>query len=349
MSRFLTSTVSALLGLAALCAVPCHASPAASIVANPAPASAEEGKPEAALPETCFLFSYFTKNGEDGLRLAWSPDGYNWKAIPGSGLIKPMIEDKIMRDPCIQQGPDGTFHMVWTSSWSTGGFGYASSRDLIHWSEQKYVPAMKHEAQVQNTWAPELSYDTTTGEWLIIWSSTIAGRFADTDPKRPEGSGKQILNHRLYATRTKDFSHFTPTILFYDDGYSVIDATLVHVGERYAMVVKDERTEPEPHKDLRLAWSRSLTGPYGASAPSFTHVMLPVWLEGPTVLKVGEKWFLYADAYRNKHYVLLTSTDFANWKDESASLSYPPGLRHGTAFAVQKEVLQALLKVVSPK
>jgi hypothetical protein len=25
---------------------------------------------------------------------------------------------RIMRDPCLAEGPDGTFHMVWTSGWT---------------------------------------------------------------------------------------------------------------------------------------------------------------------------------------------------------------------------------------
>lgn len=293
------------------------------------------------LPETCYVFAYFMGNGESGLYLAWSADGYTWTTVPGSPFLKPVLEDKILRDPCIQQGPDGTFHMVWTTSWSKGGIGYASSKDLKNWSEQQYLPVMKHEPQVQNTWAPELTYDAGEGQWLIYWSSTIAGRFADTDPAKAEGD--KILNHRLYATTTRDFRDFSPTKLFYDDGYSVIDATIVPVQDRFAMVLKDERRWPEAHKNLRLAWSSKAAGPYGTSAPSFTAAPIPGWLEGPTVIKVGNKWFLYADAYRDKHYVLLTSTDFASWKDETPSLTYPKGLRHGTAFPVSRAVLENLL------
>lgn len=295
----------------------------------------------AVLPDTCYVFAYFMGNGETGLHLAWSADGYSWQAVPGSPFLMPVLEDKILRDPCIQQGPDGTFHMVWTTSWSKGGIGYASSRDLKHWSEQKYIPVMGHEPDVQNTWAPELSYDASQGLWLIYWSSTIKDRFPDTDPAQPEGN--KILNHRLYCTTTRDFVDFSPTKLFYDDGYSVIDATIVPVQDRFAMVLKDERRWPEPRKDLRLAWSSKTTGPYGASAPSFSRALVPTWLEGPTVIKVGDKWFLYADAYRDKHYILLTTTDFASWKDETASLSYPKGIRHGTAFPVQRPVLENLL------
>ncbi|MEF8846262.1 MAG: hypothetical protein V5A59_12370 [Bacteroidales bacterium] len=88
-----------------------------------------------------FMFSYFTGNGEDGLHMAYSHDGYQWKALnEGESLLTPRVgNDKLMRDPCIIKGPNGKFHMVWTVSWEEKGIGYAWSEDLIHWSEQKYI------------------------------------------------------------------------------------------------------------------------------------------------------------------------------------------------------------------
>jgi beta-xylosidase len=65
-----------------------------------------------------------------------------------------------MRDPSITRGPDGTWHLVWTSAWrGNNGFGYSHSKDLVHWSEQKFIPVMAHEPTVCNVWAPELFYD----------------------------------------------------------------------------------------------------------------------------------------------------------------------------------------------
>ena len=67
-----------------------------------------------------------------------------WRNIVG--------KDKLMRDPSICQVPDGTFHMVWTSSWTDRIIGYASSRDLVHWSEQRAIPVMMHEPTAHNCW-----------------------------------------------------------------------------------------------------------------------------------------------------------------------------------------------------
>lgn len=71
------------------------------------------------------MFSYFKGNGEDGLHLAYSVDGMKWTALKQDSLfLKPVVgKEKLMRDPCIIQGRDGCFHMVWTASWQDKGIG----------------------------------------------------------------------------------------------------------------------------------------------------------------------------------------------------------------------------------
>ena len=67
--------------------------------------------------------------------MLYSKDGYHWKQLDTVFLKPDVGKDKIMRDPSMLQGPDGTFHLVWTTEWKGGnGFGYASSKDLINWS-----------------------------------------------------------------------------------------------------------------------------------------------------------------------------------------------------------------------
>ena len=111
--------------------------------------------------EEVLLFAYFKGNGEDGLHLATSADGLQWAALnQDKSLLAPTVsKDKLMRDPCIIRGQDGQFHMVWTTSWHDRGTGYASSKDLIHWSEQQDILVMAHELMAVNCWAPEITYD----------------------------------------------------------------------------------------------------------------------------------------------------------------------------------------------
>lgn len=139
-----------------------------------------------------YLFTYFVKNGEDGLHLAASIDGFQWKKIPRhENHWRPAIgNSKLMRDPSVAQGPDGTYHMVWTSGWNENNIGYASTRDFINWSQQKEIPVMAHEPQVRNSWAPEIVYDDVNRQFIIFWSSTIPGKFPET-----ENASEDKYNH----------------------------------------------------------------------------------------------------------------------------------------------------------
>ena len=56
--------------------------------------------------DSVYMFCYFKDNGQDGLHLAYSLDGYNWSALKhDSSFLKPEVaKDKLMRDPCIIRG-----------------------------------------------------------------------------------------------------------------------------------------------------------------------------------------------------------------------------------------------------
>ena len=297
------------------------------------PAGAE-GVP--VLPEKCYLFTSFRGNGEDGLHLAWSTDGLKWTALNGDrSYLRPEVgKEKLIRDPCLLQGPDGTFYMVWTDSWTDRTIGYAHSRDLIHWSPQKALPVMQHEPMARNCWAPEIVYDAKKHQFLIFWATTIPGRFPAT-----ENSAEDNYNHRIYCTTTKDFEAFTPTRLFYDGGFNVIDATLLRTGKQYYLFLKDETLKPVTRKHLRIARSPQLEGPYTELSEPFT----PSWVEGPTALKVGSDYFVYYDEYRKHAYGAVRSKDLKSWEDVSSQLFLPRGTRHGTALPVSRNVLRHLL------
>ena len=239
-----------------------------------------------------FLFSYFQNNGEDWLHLASSEDGLQWEALNNNkSFLTPQVgEDKLMRDPCILLGPDNKFHMVWTVSWGENGIGYASSSDLINWSEQQFIPVMEHEPEARNCWAPEIAYDKTTKQYMIYWSTTIPGRFPET-----EKSGDNGYNHRMYYTTTKGFEDFSPSKLLYDKGFNVIDGTIIKNDYEYVMVLKDETRHPV-EKNLRVTTSNSFTGPYSSPSEPFTDTK-EYWAEGPSIVKHNDKWIVYFDKY----------------------------------------------------
>jgi hypothetical protein len=291
-----------------------------------------------------YLFSYFKNNGEDGLHLAYSRDGYEWIALNGdrSYLTPAAGRDKLMRDPCVLPGQDGYFHMVWTVSWYERGIGYARSKDLIHWSAQKYIPVMEHEPEARNSWAPELFYGKARKEYLVFWATTIPGRFPETDGQSSKGPPEPGLNHRIYCTTSKDLETFSPTRLFYDYGFNVIDATIAQDGAKYIMFLKDETNLPfKPQKNIRMAIASSPEGPYGPPSAPITG---DYWCEGPSAIKIGDTWFVYFDRYREGRYGAVISKDLAHWQDISDKVRFPAGARHGTVFQVREGVLANLLK-----
>lgn len=288
-----------------------------------------------AATDPVYLFSYFKGNG-DGLHFAYSYDGFVWKTLKNDTIfLKPAAgKDKLMRDPCIIRGKDGKFHMVWTVSWNEKGIGYASSSDLLQWSEQQYIPVMEHEKEARNCWAPEITYDDQKDEYLIYWATTITGRFPQKDT-----AAESRYNHRMYATTTKDFKSFTPTKLFYEPGFNVIDASIVkNKRNHYLMFLKNETRWPE-EKNIRLATSKSLGKKFSAPSKPITG---KYWAEGPTALKIGGQWIVYFDKYRDHAYGAVSSSDLKNWTDISEKITFPKGMRHGTVFTVSKEEFEKL-------
>ena len=290
-----------------------------------------------------YLFSYFKGSGEDGLHLAYSYNGRQWFTLNNdSSFLRPTVGSKLMRDPSLYPAQDGTFHLVWTTGWWDNGFGYASSKDLIHWSEQKYIPVMSYEPTAKNTWAPEIFFDKETQKYIIIWSSFIPGRFPKTDSTGHvlnSDPAKPKMSHRIYGTTTGDFDTFTPTKLFYEPGFNVIDAAIVQKGKQYIMFCKDETLTP-PQKNIRIAFAMSADGPYGPASDPITG---KYWAEGPAPFFVGDTCFVLFDKYRDKKYGAVISTDLKNWKDISDEISYPKGLRHGTVFKVSKVFFDKLM------
>jgi len=279
--------------------------------------------------QKAYLFSSFREPATDGLRLAYSYDGYRWADFDTT-FIKPAVDSNVMRDPSIVQGPDGTYHLVFTSAWKgTKTFGYASSKDLVHWSEQKTVPVMQHEATTVNVWAPEVFYDDEGEQFIIIWASTVPHRFE-------RGIEEENNNHRMYYTTTKDFQSFTPTMLFLDPGFSVIDCVIVKRGKNdYALVLKDNT---RPNRNIKVAFASNPLGPYSKASEPFS----PLFTEGPTVAKVDDDYIIYYDQYRDKIYGAMKTKDFKTFTDITKEVSLPQGHKHGTIFMVKKKTIKEL-------
>ncbi len=279
-----------------------------------------------------YMFPSFHEPADEGLRFLYSEDGIHWDSIAGTWLA-PTLGDSIMRDPSIVVGPDSTFHLVWTIAWKGDtGFGYSSSRDLVNWSEQRRIPAMDSVASTQNLWAPELFYDDVKGQYMVVYASCVPDAGFDV------GIEEEKNNHRLYYVTTKDFTTFSDPKLFYEPGFSCIDATLVKRGpEDYVMVVKDNT---RPNRNIKVAFAKDAEGPYTAASEPFTES----FTEGPSVAKVGDEYYIYYDTYRKFIYSAHKTSDFKTFTDVTDSISVPSGHKHGTIFRAPRSVVEKLIE-----
>lgn len=212
-----------------------------TMLAAAAAATAAEPK----WPINTWLFTSFRGNG-DGLHLAASQDGSKWKDL-NKVFLKPTVGSGLMRDAHILRGPDGIFRMLWTTGWKDKGIGLASSTDLVNWSPQRYLPLFEGVKGTANAWAPESFYDEATQQYVVTWSSDIAGRF-------PTTASPDRMNNRTYYITTRDFTTFSEPKLFLDPGFDHIDTTITKVGTRYIAVFK------EGDKQKLGKWGR-FTGP----------------------------------------------------------------------------------------
>ncbi len=278
-----------------------------------------------------YLFTSFHEPANEGLRMLYSKDGYAWKST-GKIHLQPKIgKDKIMRDPSMILGPDDRYHLVWTTEWKGGnGFGYSSSKDLVNWSEQQYIPVMQKEKEVINVWAPELFYDDIGKQFIIIWASTIPFRFQ-------KGVEDENNNHRMYYVTTRDFKTFSETALFLDPAFSVIDAVIVkRATSDYVLVLKDN-TRPE--RNIKVAFGATALGPWKNISKPFTGN----FTEGPAVAKVKDGYLIYYDVYQEKKYGASFTKDFVTFTKADSLISVPQGHKHGTILRTNKKILKKLL------
>lgn len=289
------------------------------------------------LSKKFICFPILSETAKDGLHLAYSNDGLKWSPLnDGKSYVAPTVgPDKLMRDPFILQGNDCAFHMVWTSGWWDKQIGYASSPDLIHWSDQKGIPVMEHEPTAKNSWAPEMVYDPANKNYIIFWATTIPGRHSDVASSEREKG----LNHRMYCTKTSDFETFSPTELFFNPDFSTIDATILPKNNQFYMFLKNENPNP-PEKNIRITIADKASGPYPAkvSAP----ITGKYWAEGPTAIEVGKYVYVYFDKYTSHQYGAVRSENMTDWEDVSDQVSFPEGARHGATFKVSQSVFDTL-------
>jgi len=267
---------------------------------------------------------------EEQLHLALSTDGRHWIPLNGN---RP-VWDQWMRDPFLERGPDGSWRLLATGGRPAPHPGetnlgpaclYATSRDLLKWENARSLRLMQGVRDesgrlARNIWAPEWILDRTTGEFVLLWSSS----FEDAGWKRS----------RLWFARTRDWQTFTPAKLLFDPPYSVIDGTLLEHAGTYYLFHKEEEfgAKTGERRAIRLATAHRLEGPYQIhQGPLNQGQIAPVITEGPAIMPDPQKpgWLLLYDYCMSNGYGISSSADLTRWSIEE-SVSLPPDARHGS-------------------
>ena len=285
-----------------------------------------------------YLMAYFRSGPKQTdmtrkLHYAFSRDGLHWYELNDNKAVwATPAGGGIIRDPFINKGPDGFYHLVHTmhsspdSSDKGKQIGYARSKDLISFTDTKALTVMGNFPDTVNSWAPEWNWDEETGRYMIHWSSTL-------NSSKPD-------NNRIYKAYTNDWNELTPAELLFDPGYSVIDSNITHHEGSYHLFFKDESVRPMRN---RYATSDSLGGGYAGITAAIT----PGVTEGAEVLNIPgrQAWLLYYDYWADGAYGVMKSVDMLHWSEElpAADCRFPYQRRHATFFHVTEEELFKLI------
>jgi beta-galactosidase len=135
---------------------------------------------------------------------------------------------------------------------------------------------------------------------------------------------------------------FSDTKLFFDPGFSVIDAAIIQQDGKYWMIVKNENSAPA-EKNLRVLFTEDLKKGFPLTVSE--NISGDAWAEGPSPLRIGEYVHVYFDKYTEKQYGAIRSKDGVTWEDVSDQISFPQGTRHGTAFCITRKEWNRLKKL----
>ncbi|TPW99192.1 hypothetical protein FJ656_33200, partial [Schumannella luteola] len=251
-----------------------------------------------------FVMSYFTL-ADEALHLAVSDDGVHFEPLlGGTPLLRSEQGAHSIRDPFIGEGVDGRFHLLGTDGWRSNSVVHSVSDDLLQWSTPELIPVMAEIAGTYNAWAPEFFTDPATGIHHLLWSSIV-----DPASTPPTGAWVDpVMRQRIWTSRTTDFVDFTPAEVFFDPGYTVIDATVAVDSDGFLMAFKDERGRNDlatDNKTIRFARFPHPGAPFHLldSAVPFSPV------EGPSLFRRDGEWVVIFDRFLEDAYAAATSRD----------------------------------------
>lgn len=296
-----------------------------------------------------YLYTYFRGNiygnGESQhIHIATSTDGFFWTALnDNEPILKAELGTKGVRDSYLIRSPEGDhFYLIGTDLDANGGdwgaYGGNGSRyiriwesdDLVNWSEERLVLIAPENAACM--WAPETTYDPTTGEYVVYWATGLKG-----------GDGKKI-----WYAKTRDFYTFTEPQIYKntEGGITFIDTSITEYQGVYYRFTKNEN-----ELSILLETSDKVLGEYSLVKKQIAGEF---GVEGPAIYRINgeEKWVLYMDGYTGVNsgvgYFPLVANSLEDLKSgnfvrmNKGEYEMPAGAKHGSFVPITQEEYDAL-------
>jgi hypothetical protein len=265
------------------------------------PAFIAYGQVDTSLSQFWMMTYFINREDNVGARLAFSSDvsGIKWQKYDNdNAVIVPITvtgaNDSRMRDPMTAYDSiNRRFNMVWTVSWTGKIIGWDTSALLKKgtWGPQVGLAVSSNIANASYSWAPEIFWDDIQSKWMIYWSVSVSG-----------------TNSKIYYSMVtgSDFKTFSPAQVLFDPKYDVIDADIIKVGPaNYQMVFKNESGTG---KCISLASGATTPqGPYTTNSA----VVVASQTEGPSIVKQGSEYHIFADHYSNNGIAVAKSATIA--------------------------------------
>jgi hypothetical protein len=199
---------------------------------------------------------------------------------------------------------------------------------------------MESVPQTRNCWAPEAFYDHEARLYRVIWTTSLSREDEDD------------WNHRIWSVSTPDFREFSAPEIFFDPGFSVIDASVLRVEGEYWMAFKDERGRNQSgtlHKRIHLLRQKSAVGwselwqRQGLSDESVdAHAISPELCEGPAMAQTGESVLMVYDHFIEKRYSAHVTQE--GGAGRTLEGSFPHGMHHGCLLFIDEALAMSLRK-----
>jgi len=308
-----------------------------------------KAKPAALAERNKYLYAYFRGNiygnGESQkIHMSVSEDGFFWDELyDNEAILTNTLGTGGVRDPYLIRSYEGDhFYLIGTDldanggDWGAyGGDGSLSiviweSDDLVNWSEVRLIEIAPDNAGCM--WAPEATYDPTTGEYVIYFASSING------PKK------------ILYVKTRDFYHFTEAEIYKnnDSEATYIDTTMTYYDGVYYRFTKNEN-----NLSILLETSDAVLGDYTLVKKEIAGMY---GVEGPSIYKIDgqEKWVLYMDGYAGDFWGVgyfpliadsLEDLKNANFRKlEAGEYEMPVGAKHGSFMTITEAEYNALVE-----